>query len=56
MWRHIDVQAAEEEVETNPFHELVVIFTDYALQISLGTFSILPTNIKNMKVISEIWI
>ena len=29
-------------VETNPFSELVVIFLDYALRISLGTFSILP--------------
>ena len=28
-------------VETNPFSELVVIFTDNAIQISLGTFSIL---------------
>ena len=28
-------------VETNPFSELVVIFPDYALRISLGTFSIL---------------
>ena len=28
-------------VETNPFSELFVIFTDYALRISLGTFSIL---------------
>ena len=28
-------------VETNPFSELVVIFTKYALRISLGTFSIL---------------
>ena len=28
-------------VETNPFSELVVIFSDYALRISLGTFSIL---------------
>ena len=28
-------------VETNPFPVLVVIFTDYALRISLGTFSIL---------------
>ena len=28
-------------VETNPFSELVVIFTDYALRISVGTFSIL---------------
>ena len=28
-------------VETNPFFELVVIFTDYALRITLGTFSIL---------------
>ena len=27
-------------VETNPFSVLVVIFTDYALRISLGTFSI----------------
>ena len=27
-------------VETNPFSELVVIFPDYALRISLGTFSI----------------
>ena len=27
-------------VETNPFSELVVIFPDYLLQISLGTFSI----------------
>ena len=25
-------------VETNPFSELVVIFPDYALRISLGTF------------------
>ena len=29
-------------VATNPFSELVVIFPDYALRISLGTFSILP--------------
>ena len=29
-------------VETNPFAELIVTFTDYALRISLGTFSILP--------------
>ena len=29
-------------VETNHFSELVVTFTDYALRISLGTFSILP--------------
>ena len=29
-------------VETNPFPEFVVIFPDYALRISLGTFSILP--------------
>ena len=28
-------------VETNPFSELVVTFPDYALRISLGTFSIL---------------
>ena len=28
-------------VETIPFSELVVIFPDYALRISLGTFSIL---------------
>ena len=28
-------------VETNPFSELVVIFPDYTLRISLGTFSIL---------------
>ena len=28
-------------VETNPFLELVVIFPDYALRISFGTFSIL---------------
>ena len=28
-------------VETNFFSELVVIFPDYALRISLGTFSIL---------------
>ena len=28
-------------VETNPFLELVVISPDYALRISLGTFSIL---------------
>ena len=28
-------------VETNPFSELVVIFPDYALRISLGTFSFL---------------
>ena len=28
-------------VETNPFSELVIIFPEYALQISLGTFSIL---------------
>ena len=28
-------------VETNPFSELVVIFPDYVLRISLGTFSIL---------------
>ena len=28
-------------VETNPFPELVVIFPDYDLRISLGTFSIL---------------
>ena len=27
-------------VETNPFSELVVIFTDYALRISLGTFQV----------------
>ena len=26
-------------VETNPFLEFVVIFPDYALRISLGTFS-----------------
>ena len=30
-------------VETNPFPELVVIFPDYALRTSLGTFSILLT-------------
>ena len=30
-------------VETNPFSELVVILPDYALRISLGTFSILLT-------------
>ena len=28
-------------VETNPFSELFVIFSDYALRISLGTFPIL---------------
>ena len=28
-------------VETNPFPELVVIFSDYTLQTSIGTFSIL---------------
>ena len=28
-------------VETNPFSELVVTFQDYALRISLGTFTIL---------------
>ena len=28
-------------VETNPFSELVVTFPDYALRISLGTFSIM---------------
>ena len=28
-------------VETNPFCAIVVIFSDYALRISLGTFSIL---------------
>ena len=28
-------------VETNPFSELVVIFSDYAFRIILGTFSIL---------------
>ena len=32
-------------VETNPFIERVVIFPDYALQISLGTFSILHVNL-----------
>ena len=35
-------------VETNPFPELVVIFTDYALRISLGTFSILLLNVGQM--------
>ena len=30
-------------VKTNPFTALVVIFTDYALRISLGTFSTLLT-------------
>ena len=28
-------------VETNPFSEFVVIFPDYSLRISLGTFSFL---------------
>ena len=32
-------------VETNPFSELVVICTDYALRISLCTFSILLVNL-----------
>ena len=32
-------------VETNPFYERVVIFPDYALRISLGTFSILLPNV-----------
>ena len=31
-------------VETNLFPELVVIFPDYAIRISLGTFSILLSN------------
>ena len=33
-------------VENNPFSELVVIFPDYALRISLGTFSILLLKLK----------
>ena len=39
-------------VETNPFSELVVIFPDYALRISLGTFSILIFIIHNNKILS----
>ena len=33
-------------IETNPFPKLVVIFLDYALWTSLGTFSILLNMIK----------
>ena len=33
-------------VETNPFPELVIIFPDYALRISIGTFSILLATIQ----------
>ena len=36
-------------VETNPFPELVVTLPDYALRISLGTFSILLVFIKRIK-------
>ena len=40
-------------VETNPFSELVVIFTDYALRIFLGIFSMLPNMIMQTIVFYE---
>ena len=41
-------------VETNPFSELVVIFPDYALRISLGTFSIfLPMGSILLQIMGE---
>ena len=42
-------------VETNPFSELVVIFTDYALRISLGTFSILLITCLYYDFIFRLW-
>ena len=41
--------------ETNPFPELVVIFPDYALRTSLGTFSILLSSYKQDSFILMPW-